>query len=242
MTEPAAAPPPEDPPPGLPVLVVDDLHANRHLLVVQLTRFGHKAEAVQDGPAALARLERGGFVAAVIDLRMPGMDGFELARRIRALTGRRGAIGIVGVTAHVQPQQVTLAGKAGMDALLMRPFAPEELDRAVRGCAAMYEPPPALDAEKRAELREALGAERLAALDQAALQAGAAAIAALQGREGAPAAREAADRVAEAFEAIGAFTTVAAARRVAAQPARARLTGHAVLSAMVAVRAALRRG
>ena len=54
-----------------------------------LSDLGHVAEQAADGAAALARVARGGIDAVLLDLRMPGMDGMEVLRRLRAGTTRR---------------------------------------------------------------------------------------------------------------------------------------------------------
>jgi two-component system NtrC family response regulator len=68
------------------VLIVDDDEALRAGLAETLSDLGHRAEEAADGTAALARLAHGGVDAVLLDLRMPGMDGMELLRRIRART------------------------------------------------------------------------------------------------------------------------------------------------------------
>jgi two-component system NtrC family response regulator len=66
------------------VLIVDDDAALREGVAEALLDAGHVPEHAADGPAALARLARGGIEAVLLDLRMPGMDGMEVLRRIRA--------------------------------------------------------------------------------------------------------------------------------------------------------------
>jgi PAS domain S-box-containing protein len=73
---------------GMHVLVVDDNATNREILRTQLAAWGIEAEAVGDGPAALRSLARARddhcpFRAALIDMRMPGMDGNSLAQAVR---------------------------------------------------------------------------------------------------------------------------------------------------------------
>jgi DNA-binding NtrC family response regulator len=66
------------------ILIVDDDTALREGLAETLTDLGHRPEQAPDGAAALARLARGGIDAVLLDLRMPGMDGIEVLRRLRA--------------------------------------------------------------------------------------------------------------------------------------------------------------
>jgi signal transduction histidine kinase/DNA-binding response OmpR family regulator len=78
------------------ILVVDDNATNRCVLIRQFAAWGITAEAVEDGPSALARLRsaepEAGFELAILDMQMPGMDGLTLARAIKAdptLSGTR---------------------------------------------------------------------------------------------------------------------------------------------------------
>jgi DNA-binding NtrC family response regulator len=65
------------------VLIVDDDAALREGLAETLIDLGHRPEQAPDGAAGLARIARGGIDAVLLDLRMPGMDGMEVLRRLR---------------------------------------------------------------------------------------------------------------------------------------------------------------
>jgi two-component system NtrC family response regulator len=65
------------------VLIVDDDRALRESIAETLSDLGHAPEEAADGATALARLARGGIDAVLLDLRMPGLDGLEVLRRIR---------------------------------------------------------------------------------------------------------------------------------------------------------------
>ncbi len=65
------------------ILIVDDDTALREGLAEALADLGHHPEQAATGEAALARVERGGIDAVLLDLRMPGMDGMEVLRRLR---------------------------------------------------------------------------------------------------------------------------------------------------------------
>jgi len=66
------------------ILIVDDDAALRTGIAETLSDLGHVAAEAADGRAALARIARGGIDAVLLDLRMPGMDGMEVLRRLRA--------------------------------------------------------------------------------------------------------------------------------------------------------------
>ncbi len=66
------------------ILIVDDDAALRDGIAETLADLGHRAEQAENGEAALARLARGGIDAVLLDLRMPGIDGMAVLRRLRA--------------------------------------------------------------------------------------------------------------------------------------------------------------
>lgn len=69
------------------VLFVDDLEDLRELFEDLLTHHGHEVVLASDGESALAALETGPFDIVFVDIGLPGMDGFEVARRIRLRLG-----------------------------------------------------------------------------------------------------------------------------------------------------------
>jgi len=115
--------------PALPVLVVDDVAANRLLLGAALARagFGH-AEAA-DGAAAVALAATRDFAAVLMDVQMPGMDGLEATRRIRALPPPAGRLRVIGITADRTAEGEAAARAAGMDDFLAKPVSVADLAR-----------------------------------------------------------------------------------------------------------------
>ena len=156
----AAAPAPVDLAslPGARVLVVDDLALNREILQRQLLGFGADVTAVADGPAALDELVRAAqdgrpYALAVLDGRMPGMDGAALAQAIRAdarIARTRLVLASSGGAAARAAQDAAL-----VQAVLLKPVLPGRLRDAVLhalGTGAAPTPaPPARDAEKPGE-------------------------------------------------------------------------------------------
>jgi DNA-binding response OmpR family regulator len=101
-----------------------------------------------------------------MDMRMGGVDGLEATRRIRALSGSRGRVPIVAVTANAFDQHAEECGRAGMSGHLAKPFTQAELLAAVaRGITAAVSPascetPAApVDAECLAQLTTTMGGE-----------------------------------------------------------------------------------
>lgn len=108
------------------VLVVDDVEINRRLLRELFEPLGFLVEEAGSGGAALANPSRvGGVDLVLMDLRMPGMDGLELTRRLRALGGFKGRI--VAMSASVLGFGRADALAAGADDFVGKPFQEEVL-------------------------------------------------------------------------------------------------------------------
>jgi PAS domain S-box-containing protein len=108
---------------GTLVLVVDDHSVNRMVLVRQLNAIGYAAEVVSNGLEALERWKHERYGAIVTDCNMPEMDGYELARRIRAEEQRSGLrrIPIIACTANALRGEAEACMEAGMDDYLPKP-------------------------------------------------------------------------------------------------------------------------
>jgi PAS domain S-box-containing protein len=125
---PALAP---DPSPGARrILVVDDNDDARTLLADLLVALGHEVRAASDGPEALAVLEDLRPEVAILDIGLPGMDGFELASRIREARG--GELQLIALSGYGQPKDRARAEQAGFDAHLVKPVDMNRLLELVR--------------------------------------------------------------------------------------------------------------
>jgi len=111
----------------LRILVAEDVPASRLLLVAVLERAGHAVTAVEDGPRALAAVHGTPFDLAMVDLRMPGLDGFGVAAALRTLPGERGRMKLVALTAEAPEEVEAACQEAGFDALLRKPFETRRL-------------------------------------------------------------------------------------------------------------------
>jgi len=110
----------------LRLLGVDDSPANLSVLRALLSNTGFTLETVTDGRAALEALvaaaEAGTpFDAVLMDVMMPGMDGIECTRRIRALPGALGQVPVIPVTASSFPEDVAACHAAGMTGHVPKP-------------------------------------------------------------------------------------------------------------------------
>jgi two-component system, sensor histidine kinase len=123
-------------PPRLPlrVLVVEDSDDSREMLMALLRLWGHEAAEASDGETGLARCVDARPDVALIDVGLPGLDGYELARRIRALPGSR-PVFLVAVTGYGRLEDQERAGEAGFDAHLLKPVDPEVLRALLSGRA-----------------------------------------------------------------------------------------------------------
>ncbi len=120
------------------ILIVDDDAAMREALSETVRSLGHQALAAPSGAAALAALGDTAVDGVLLDLRMPGMDGIEVLRRIRE---RPRPPPVLVLTAHATAANTIEAMRLGAFDHLTKPIARDELVRAVNGMlAAIAEP------------------------------------------------------------------------------------------------------
>ncbi len=108
------------------VLVVDDHDINRRALRQMLEAFGARVETAEDALTALAMAERSVFDAILMDVRMPGVDGLEATRRLRASRANK-ATPVIAVTGAVSPEEVAACREAGMTGWVEKPVNAREL-------------------------------------------------------------------------------------------------------------------
>ncbi|MBN9546108.1 MAG: response regulator [Alphaproteobacteria bacterium] len=129
-----AAPPAASAPPsvraGLKILLAEDNPVNALLIRELLRRRGHQVKDVATGSAAVAALEQEHFDLLLTDIHMPGMDGIEAARAIRAMEEKqaRDRVPIVALTADALETGKRACRDAGMDGFLTKPVDPLELE------------------------------------------------------------------------------------------------------------------
>jgi CheY-like chemotaxis protein len=112
---------------GLQVLVVEDNPTNQLVARRILEQLGAAVSVADDGGAGVEAAARGSFDLILMDVQMPGMDGLEASRRIRALPGRAGRTPIIALTANVMVHQRAAYRTAGMDGVAAKPISPEAL-------------------------------------------------------------------------------------------------------------------
>ena len=111
---------------GKLVLVVEDNPENALMAGKMLTSLGYRAEFAANGAAAVEAYEPEKYVAILMDVVMPMMDGLEATRQIRELAcGSR--VPIIALTANVMPGDSERYIAGGMDDYLNKPFRRDEL-------------------------------------------------------------------------------------------------------------------
>jgi len=110
---------------GLQVLVVDDNVDAANTMAMLLDAAGYRATVAHDPHEALRRAQANAFDACLLDIGLPGMDGHELASRLRTLPATAGAL-LLAVTGYGQPDTAQ-AGASAFDAYLLKPADPVQL-------------------------------------------------------------------------------------------------------------------
>src|SRR5690606_14363568 len=124
----------------LKVLVVDDNPANLKLVIEFLKGLNVCSHPADGGKQALSLFESTAFDLILMDVQMPGMDGLETTRRIRALeSGKRTPI--VALTAHAVDEQKTRLLLAGMDDYLSKPVSEADLRMIIERWVTQVESP-----------------------------------------------------------------------------------------------------
>ncbi|RCW74540.1 CHASE domain-containing protein [Pseudorhodoferax soli] len=134
---------------GMALLVVDDSEINREVAARILGGEGATVSLADDGSSALARLAQQptAFDVVLMDIQMPGMDGYEATRRIRATPALR-QLPVVALTAGAFPSERDKALASGLDAFVAKPFLVDQLVQTLlhvrrSGHAAPADQPPA---------------------------------------------------------------------------------------------------
>jgi PAS domain S-box-containing protein len=112
---------------GVKVLVVEDNPTNQLVACRILQQLGAVVSVADDGATGVEAARDGGFDLILMDVQMPGMDGLEASRRIRALQGVAATTPIIALTANVMAHQRAAYRAAGMDGVVAKPISPAAL-------------------------------------------------------------------------------------------------------------------
>lgn len=110
---------------GARVLIVDDIATNRLVARVQLSVFGLLCDEAADGETALAKIAADPPDIVLLDLAMPGMDGNETLRRLRAMPPPVSRLRVVAMTADASLADLPQRSPLGFDGYLVKPLTPE---------------------------------------------------------------------------------------------------------------------
>jgi CheY-like chemotaxis protein len=114
------------------ILIIEDNDDTRQMLHETLAFSGHAVREARDGASGLALAAEAQPDVALIDIGLPDLDGYEVARRLRAAPGGR-RVGLIAITGYGQPEDQRRAYEAGFDAHLTKPVVPERLKQVMAG-------------------------------------------------------------------------------------------------------------
>jgi DNA-binding response OmpR family regulator len=150
-------------PPGGLVLVVEDERSIADLISLYLRRDGFGVHVVTDGLAALAAVRRMRPVAVVLDVGLPGMDGIEVCRTMRA---EDDWTPVLFVTARDDEVDRVLGLELGADDYVTKPFSPRELAARVRTVLRRASGPPGVESHAVGAIRADVTSRRVWAGDR----------------------------------------------------------------------------
>src|SRR3954464_14841192 len=121
---------------SLRILFADDEKSLQEFMRSELPRLGHEVTVCPDGKAALKALEKGGFDAAILDLRMPGMTGIEVLEQLKQLAPDTEAIVMTG---HASMETAIEAVRLGAFDYITKPCKLAEIEAILRKVAEKRE-------------------------------------------------------------------------------------------------------
>ncbi len=113
------------------VLVVEDNTTNQMVATGILDQLHYESDVAVDGHAAVDALSRGDYAAILMDIQMPGMDGYEATAEIRRREGTTRHTPIIAMTAHASPGDRDRCLAAGMDDYIAKPVRPRDVAAAL---------------------------------------------------------------------------------------------------------------
>jgi len=108
------------------LLVVDDNRDAAESMSMLLEMWGHEVAFAYDGPSAIETAQQWGPEAVFLDIGLPGMDGYEVAERLRELPQAKDAV-LIAITGYGQEDDRRRSRRAGIDHHLVKPVAPDAL-------------------------------------------------------------------------------------------------------------------
>jgi len=108
------------------VLVIEDSASVRRLIEVCLRVLGVEVSSASDGMEGLEAIRQDRPDAVVLDIGLPGLDGWEVLRQLRD-DSDTASIKVLVLTAHAQPEMADKAARGGADSFMTKPFRPLDL-------------------------------------------------------------------------------------------------------------------
>lgn len=128
---------------GLRVLVIDDISTNRLVASTYLRMLGATMIEAESGEKALEILSSTQPDLILLDLNMPGMNGLQTLKRIRAMPGPTGKIPVIAMTADALAEQRAFYLTQGIDGYLAKPINPTRIEMEIKAVMDKRGPPPA---------------------------------------------------------------------------------------------------
>ena len=113
------------------ILVVEDQEDNRRIVRDLLTNAGYEIVEAVTGDEGVALVKKEAPDLVLMDIQLPGIDGYEATRRIKAIP-ELGQIPVIAVTSYALSGDETIALEAGCDAYFAKPYSPRELLAKIR--------------------------------------------------------------------------------------------------------------
>jgi CheY-like chemotaxis protein len=115
----------------LSILCAEDNPYARVVMKTIVTELGHTIDFAENGEAAVKAAARNSYDAVLIDVTLPGVDGIEATRRIRALPGKAGEVKVIGISGRGDSGTEQAALAAGMNHYFVKPISPSRLSQAL---------------------------------------------------------------------------------------------------------------
>jgi two-component system, chemotaxis family, CheB/CheR fusion protein len=115
---------------GRRIVLVEDQDDARTMMKLLLEMDGHEVLEAEDGAVAVTCIEQAQPDVAIVDIGLPGMDGYEVARQVRELVGD--SVRLIALTGYGRPEDIERSVAAGFDQHLTKPLDQEQLRRALR--------------------------------------------------------------------------------------------------------------
>jgi len=123
------------------ILIVDDEDKLRSLVAKHARHAGYEIAECADGHAAVERCREGGVDLVILDIMLPGLDGYEVLRAIRTFSD----VPVLMLSVHGEEQDKVRGFKLGVDDFMVKPFSPRELMYRVAAILKRRRPAPAPD-------------------------------------------------------------------------------------------------